>query len=59
MSSQERLRFPVLKGEVFPMKGLTMDDYVEFVRFNLESGVHKGRSVRCRKQFSVNVPFSL
>ena len=55
----EKLKFPVIKQPLPPAKWLSMDDYVEFVIFNLKYTVNKKILRKQKKLAAVNVPFFL
>lgn len=55
----DKLNLPIIKLPVFKTKPLSMDEYWEFVNFNLKYMVDKKTSRRLKKMFYVNMPFSL
>lgn len=55
----EKLRLPIIKDIPSIGKFLNMNDYLEFVNFNLKYTVKKKPSRKWYKLLTVNVPFSL
>lgn len=55
----EKLRLPIIKDMKLSGKFLNMNDYLEFVQFNLKYTVKKKPSKKWYKLLTVNVPFSL
>ena len=58
----EKLNLPVIMSPQAKDRSLSMDDYLEFVLFNLEhtrSGSEREQDRHMRKLLSVKVPFSL
>jgi len=56
----EKLDLPVITSPPANDRSLSMDDYLEFVRFNLEqtrSGSEREEERRKRKLLFVNIPF--
>ncbi|MDO8661719.1 MAG: hypothetical protein Q7K98_00665 [Candidatus Omnitrophota bacterium] len=55
----DKLRLPIIKGDLPEPKSLSMDEYLEFVQFNLQYTVDIEASRRWKKVFFVNIPFHL
>jgi len=55
----DKLNLPIIKQPTPLPKWLLMDEYLEFVKFNLKYTVDRKVSRHWKKMFSVNVPFSL
>lgn len=55
----DKLNLPIVKQPARLPRTLLMDEYLEFVNFNLEYTVDRKVSRRWKKIFFVNVPFSL
>ena len=56
----EDLTLPIIKGEdIFNKKALPMDEYLEFVEFNLKHTVDIEAARRWKNELVVNVPFYL
>ena len=54
------LNLPIIKGEdIFNKKSLSMDEYLEFVEFNLKHTVDIKAARKWKKELAVNAPFSL
>lgn len=54
------LNLPFFKGEdIFNKKILSMDEYLEFVKFNLKHTVDVKAARKWKNELAVNVPFSL
>jgi len=54
-----KLKLPILKGPLPEPKVLSMDDYLEFVEFNLKHNFDKKAYRKWKKMSAVNVPFRL
>lgn len=59
MVLMDKLNLPKIKLPVFKTKPLSMDEYLEFISFNLKYTVDKKATRRQKKEFSVNIPFVL
>lgn len=60
--NMEKLNLPIIKQPLPISKSLPMDEYLEFINFNLKYTVDKKTSKtnrRLKKMLFVNVPFSL
>ena len=55
----DKLNLPVIKQLTSLPRSLLMDEYLEFVNFNLKYTVDRKVSRHWKKMFFVNVPFSL
>jgi len=55
----EKLNLPKIKLPVSKPRPLSMDEYLEFVIFNLKYTVDKDSSRKQKKALFVNVPFHL
>lgn len=53
------LELPVVKNTNCTKKILSMDEYIEFVRFNLAHTVDREAYVKWKKMLAVNVAFSI
>ncbi|MBF0216336.1 MAG: hypothetical protein HQL30_05000 [Candidatus Omnitrophica bacterium] len=53
----DKLNFPVIKGLKPNKKILSMDEYLEFVTFNLKYTVDREAVRRWKRKLRVNVPF--
>lgn len=54
-----KLKLPIIKDISYPEKFLNMNDYLEFVNFNLKYTVKRKPNKKWYKLLTVNVPFSL
>lgn len=55
----DKLKLPIIKEPIGRHKPLSMDDYLRFVRFNLQYTVDKRAAREWKKLLFVNVLFSL
>lgn len=55
----EDLKLPIIKNMPAENKWLSMDDYLEFVLFNLENSDLKETGRKWKRLLAVNVPFLL
>lgn len=55
--SVKKLMFPVIKAPLPRPKTLSMDDYLEFVQFNMRHAFDKRAYAKWKKMLAVNVPF--
>lgn len=55
----EKLNLPIIKNIPEETKWLSMDEYLEFVIFNLENPDSKINGRKWKRLLAVNVPFSL
>lgn len=55
----KKLRLPIIKKMAMNKKTLSMDEYLEFVRFNLRYTFDKKSYAKWKKMIAVNVPFSI
>ncbi len=56
----EKLKFPIIKGQLPRAKWLSMDDYLKFINLHLKYAISDIRVIRKWKKISaVNVPFLL
>lgn len=55
----KKLRLPVIKGPMSEPRTLSMDDYLEFVQFNLKYAFNRKAYTKWKKMLVVNVPFSI
>jgi hypothetical protein len=55
----DKLNLPIVKQPALLPRPLLMDEYLEFVNFNLKYTVDRKVSRRWKKIFFVNVPFWL
>ena len=55
----QELKLPIIKEPQLPPKLLTMDEYLEFVDFNLQNTFDRVAYEKWKKLLSVNVRFSL
>ena len=53
------LHLPVFKEEMCPSKALSMDEYLEFVTFNLENIVDLQANAKQKEMQKINAPFVL
>ncbi|MEK7849473.1 MAG: hypothetical protein AAB213_01435 [Candidatus Omnitrophota bacterium] len=54
----DKLNFPIIKNPIFEPRPLLMDEYLEFVNFNLEYTIDRKANRKWKKRLFVNVPFS-
>jgi hypothetical protein len=54
-----KLNLPIINKPLPKPKTLSMDEYLEFVEFNLKHNFDRKAYKEEKKKFSVNVPFSL
>ncbi len=55
----EKLNLPVFTKPLPEPKSLSMDDYLEFVKFHLKYTFDKKAYQEWKRMFAVNVPFLL
>jgi len=55
----KELKFPVIKGKTCEPKVLSMDEYHEFVQFNLKYAFDRKTYEKWKKLLAVDVPFRL
>lgn len=55
----ETLKLPIIKSAPTGKKHLSMDQYLEFVKFNLKNTVDLDAVWKIKKKQAVNVPFVL
>ena len=55
----KKLKLPVIKGPLTGPRTLSMDDYLEFVQFNLKHAFNRKAYAKWKKMLIVNVPFSI
>ena len=52
-------RLPIIKEADIQKRVLSMDEYLEFVQFNLKYTVDKNSYAKWKKMIVVNIPFSV
>jgi hypothetical protein len=52
-------KLPIIKKANTPKRILSMDEYLEFVQFNLKNAFDKKAYGKWKKMMIVNVPFSI
>jgi len=52
-------KLPIIKEAHTQKRILSMDDYLEFVQFNLKHAFNKKAYAKWKKMLVVNVPFSI
>lgn len=57
MRKSEKLKLPVIKGNLPPSKHLSMDDYLKFVNLNLKHTVDMESVRRQKRARAVNAAF--
>lgn len=55
----KKLKLPIIKGPTGAPKILSMDEYLEFVQFNLKYTFDRKSYEKWKKLLSVNVPFRI
>ena len=55
----KKLKLPIIKVPRYEPKPLSMDEYLEFVLFNLKTAYKKTKAEWNKRNKPVNVPFSL
>ena len=55
----KKLKLPIIKGPLPEPSILSMDEYWEFVQFNLKYNFDKKAYAKWKKMLAVDVPFSL
>ncbi len=55
----KKLEFPVMTGQLPEKRQLSMDDYLEFVLFNLRYTCDLKANRKLKRQLAVKMPFSL
>ena len=55
----KKLKLPIIKGPLPEPSILSMDEYWEFVQFNLKYNFDKKAYAKWKKILAVDVPFSL
>ena len=53
------LKFPIIRGPLAKKRILSMDEYLEFVQFNLKYIVDKKAVAKWKKLRAVDVPFAI
>lgn len=53
------IKLPIIKGIKNEKRVLSMDEYLQFVQFNLKHTFDRKSYEEQKKQLGVNVPFSL
>lgn len=53
----KKLKFPIISGPLPEKKQLSMDDYLEFVLFNLKNTCDIEANRKLKKQQLVKIPF--
>ena len=53
----KKLKLPVIKRSIAKNKVLSMDEYLKFIRFNLEQVFDKKAYAKWKKMLIVNTPF--
>jgi hypothetical protein len=59
LENMDKLNLPKVKLPLSAQKSLSMDEYLEFIDFNLKYTVDKKASRSWKKTLFVNVPFCL
>ena len=57
--SDLNLKLPIIRGPLPKKRILSMDEYLEFVQFNLKYTVDKKAVAKWKKLRAVNVPFRI
>ena len=55
----KKLKFPIISGPLPDKKQLSMDDYLDFVQFNLKNTDDIETNRKWKRQTAINVPFSI
>jgi hypothetical protein len=55
----KELKLPIIRGHLPKKRVLSMDEYLEFVQFNLKYTVDEDAVMKWKKIRAVNAPFSL
>lgn len=55
----KKLKLPIIKGSMGEPKILSMDDYLDFVQFNLKYTLDREFYAKQKKLLAVNVPFRI
>ncbi len=55
----ESLKLPIVQSEPFEARILSMDEYFQFVQFNLQHNFDRKAYETSKKLMTVNVPFIL
>lgn len=55
----KKLKLPIIRGPMPEKKILSMDDYLEFVVFNLKYAFNEAANREWKKMLAVDVPFSI
>ncbi|NQU17905.1 MAG: hypothetical protein HQ564_07540 [Candidatus Saganbacteria bacterium] len=53
----KKLEFPIISGPLPEKKQLSMDDYLEFVQFNLKNTCDIETTRKLKKKLAVKIPF--
>ncbi len=53
----KKLKLPIIKRFISKAKTLSMDEYFEFVQFNLKQTFDKEAYAKWKKMLVVNIPF--
>ena len=55
----KKLEFPIISGPLPEKKQLSMDEYLDFVLFNLKYTLDIKSERKLKKQLAVKIPFSI
>lgn len=55
----KKLKLPIIRGPMPEKKCLSMDDYLEFVQFQLKYTFNEAANREWKKMLAVDVPFSI
>jgi hypothetical protein len=55
----KELKLPIVKAAASSQRQLSMDEYHQFVRFNLRHAFNRKAYAKWKKMLVVNVPFSI
>lgn len=55
----KKLKLPIIQEPLRAARTLSMNDYLQFVQFNLKHAFDQKSYARWKKMLAVNVPFSI
>ena len=53
------LKLPIIRENLSKPRPLSMDEYYEFVQFNLKHVANKKTDIKWKKMAAVDIPFSI
>ena len=59
MKEKNDLNLPIIKGPMMAPRALSMDEYLEFVEFNMKHNFDREACKKEKKLLAVNAPFRI